>query len=61
MKIRKLTLKFVSRYGNMTYRYQLQQPKPMIESKMVEHIKYMSEEEIDNYNFLACKHKLSLF
>ena len=60
MKIRKLTFKFVSRYGNMTCRYQLQQPKPMIESKMVEHMKYMSEEEIDNYNFLAGKHKLSL-
>ena len=49
MKIRNLTIKFVSRYGNMTYRYQLQQPKPMIESKMVEHIKYMShEEQINN-------------
>ena len=61
MKIRNLTIKFVSRYGNMTYRYQLQQPKPMIESKMVKHIKYMShEEQISNYNFLTCKHKLSL-
>ena len=60
-KIRNLTLKFVSRYGNVTYRYQLQQPKPMIESKMVKHIKYMShEEQINNYNFLTCKHKLSL-
>ena len=61
MKVRNLTIKFVSRYGNMTYRYQLQQPKPMIESKMVKHIKYMShEEEINNYNFLTCKHELSL-
>ena len=34
-EIRNLTIKFVSRYRNMTYRYQLQQPKPMIESKMV--------------------------
>ena len=31
MKIRNLTIKFVSRYRNMTYRYQLQQPRPMIE------------------------------
>ena len=61
MKIRNLTIKFVSRYGNMNYRYQLQQPKPMIESKMVKHIKYMShEEQVYNYNFLTCKQKLSL-
>ena len=45
MKLRNLTKKFVVRYGNMTYRYQVQQPKPMIESKMVEHIKYMLHEE----------------
>ena len=44
----------------MTYGYYMQQPRPMIESKMVKHIKYMSEEEIDNCNFLAGKHKLSL-
>ena len=44
----------------MTYRYQLQQPRPKIESKMGKHIKYMSEEEIDNYKFLTCKHKLCL-
>ena len=61
MKIRNLTIKFVSRYGDMNYRYQLQQPRPMIESKMVKHIKYMSpEEKINNYNFLTCKHNLSL-
>ena len=60
MKIRNLTIKFVSRYRNMTFRYQLQQPRPMIESKMVKHIKYMShEEQTDNYNFLTCKHMLS--
>ena len=45
----------------MTYRYQLEQPRPMIESKMVKYIKYKShEEQINNYNFIACKHKLSL-
>ena len=61
MKIRNLRIKFVSRCGNMTYRYQLQQPETMIESKMVKHIKFMShEEQIINYNFLTCKHKLSL-
>ena len=60
MEITNLTIKFVSRYRNMTYRYHMQQPRPMIESKMVKHIKYMSEEEIDKYNFLACKHMLSL-
>ena len=54
MKIRNLTINFVSRYGNMTYRYQLQQPKSMIESKMVKHLKYMShEEQINKYNFLT--------
>ena len=61
MKIKNLTLKFVSRYRKMTYRYQLEQPRPMIESKMVKHIKYMShEDQINNYNFLTCKHELSL-
>ena len=56
MKIRNLTIKFISRYNSLTYRYQLEQPRPMIESKMVEYIKNMSEEEQDNYNFLVCKH-----
>ena len=57
MKIRNQTKKFVSRYSNMTYRKQLEQPRPMIESKMVKHIKNMSHEEhINNYNFLTCKH-----
>ena len=60
MKKRNLTIEFVSLYGNITYGYQLQQPRPMIVSKMVKHVKYMSEEEIDDYNFLTCKHKLSL-
>ena len=61
MKVRNLTIKFVSRYRNITYRYQLQQPKPVIESKMVKHIKYMShEEQINNYNFLTCEDNLSL-
>ena len=61
MKRRDLTIKFVSRYSNMTYRHQLQEPRPMIESKMVEHIKYMSpEEQSDNHNFLTCKHNLCL-
>ena len=53
-------MKFVSRYDNMTYRYYMQQPRQMIETKMVKHVKNMSEEEIDNYNFLTYKHKLSL-
>ena len=57
MKIKNLRIKFVSRYDNMTYRYQLEQPGSMIESKMVKHIKNMShEEQISNYNFLTCKH-----
>ena len=29
----------------------------MIESKIVKHMKNMSEEEQDNYNLLVCKHK----
>ena len=60
-KKRNLTINIVSRYRNMTYRYQLEQPRPMIESEMVKHIKYMSDEEqINNYNFLTCKHELCL-
>ena len=39
LKIKNLTIKFVSRYGNMTYRYYMQQPRPMIETKMVKHVK----------------------
>ena len=61
MKIKNLTIKFVSRYDNLTYRYQLQQPRPMIESKMVEHINYISEgEKFFTYNLLTYKHDLSL-
>ena len=58
MKIRNLKIKFIfiSRCSNMTYRYQLEQPKPMIESKMVEHIKNKShEEQIIKYKLLTCK------
>ena len=58
MKIRNLRIKLISRYDNMTFRYQLEQPRRILESKMVKHIKNMSEEEQDNYNFLVCKHKL---
>ena len=60
MKIRNLRLKFISRYNNMTYRCQLEQHRRILESKMVKHIKNMTEEEQDNYNFLVCKHELSL-
>ena len=61
MHIKNLSVKFISRYGNMTYRYQLEQPRPMVESRMVKHMKYMShEEQVNIYNFLTCKHKLSL-
>ena len=45
MCIENLSLKFISCYGKMTYRYQLKQPRPMIESEMVKHKKYMSHEE----------------
>ena len=38
MKILNLTIKFVSRYGKLTYRYYMQQHRSMIESKMVKHI-----------------------
>ena len=44
----------------MTFRYQLEQPKRILETKMVKHIKNMTEEEQYTYNFLVCKHKLSL-
>ena len=58
MKIRNLTIKSISRYDNMTFRYQLKQPRRILESKMVKHIKNMTEEEQDYYNFLVCKHEL---
>ena len=59
MRRKNLTIKFVSRYDNMTYRYYMQQPIPMIETKMVKHLKNMSEEEkIINFNLLTFKHKL---
>ena len=61
MKTKNLTIKFVSRYGNMTYRYYMQQLRPMMESKMVKQRKYMSEEEkIVNYDLLTSKHKLNV-
>ena len=60
MKIGNLRLKFISRYDNMTFRYQLEQPRRILVSQMVKHIKSMSEEERDNYNFLTCKHNLCL-
>ena len=61
MHIKKLSVKFISRYSNMTYRYQLELPRTILESKVVKHIKNMSHEEQDNnYNFLACKYRLSL-
>ena len=58
LKIRNLRIKFISRYDNMTFRYQLEQPRRILESRIVKHIKNMSGEEQDNYNFLVCKHKL---
>ena len=59
MEIRNLTIKFVSRYINMTFRHQLQQPRSVLESKFVKHIKYIPyEEHSDKYNFLTCKHNL---
>ena len=62
MKIKNLTIKSVSRYGNMTYRYYMQQPRPTIETEIVKQVKNKSEEEkIINYNFLTYKHKLNVF
>ena len=61
MEIRNLTIKFVLRYRNMTFRHHLQQPRSMLETKMVKHIKYMAyEEQSDKYNFVTWKHKLGL-
>ena len=45
IKIRNLRIKLFSRYDNMTFRYQLEQPRRILESKMVKHIKNMTEEE----------------
>ena len=59
LKVKKLTIKFVSRYVNMSYRYYMQQPRPMIETKMVKQVKNKSEEEkIIIYNLLTYKYKL---
>ena len=62
MKIKNLSIKFVPRYDNMTYRYFMQQPRPMIESKMVKRIKYMSQEgKLFNYDLLTYRHDLNEF
>ena len=62
MKINNLTIKFVLRHDNLTNRYHLQQPRPIIESKMVKHIKYMShDEQFIKYNSLIYKHELNVF
>ena len=45
IKTKNLRIKFVWLYDNMTYRYYMQQSRPMVESKMVKHVKNMSEEE----------------
>ena len=47
MKIRNLRIKFVSRYDNMIFRNQPEQPRRILESKMIKHIKNMAEEEQD--------------
>ena len=61
MKIRNLTIKFVSRYSNMAFRYRLQIPRRILESKIVKHIENKShEEQFNNYNFLTSKHNLCL-
>ena len=61
MHIKSLSIKFISRYGKMTYRYQLEQPRSVLESKIVNYIKYMShEEQVNNYISLNCKYRLSL-
>ena len=62
MKIKNLTIKFVSVFDNMTYRHYMQQPRQMIETKMVEDVKNMSEKEkIFAYNLLTYKHKFNVF
>ena len=45
----------------MTYRCYMQQPRPMIESKMVKYKKHMSQEEkFFNYNLLTYKKDLNV-
>ena len=62
MRRKNVTIRFVSVYDIMTYRYYMQQRRQVIESKMVKHVKFMSEEiKIFNYNFLTYKHKLNVF
>ena len=39
MEIKNLIIKFISRYRNMTFRHQLQQPRSMLQTKMVKHMK----------------------
>ena len=53
MKIRNLRIKSVSRYDNMTFRYQIEQPRRILETNMIKHIKNMVEEEQDKYNFFG--------
>ena len=55
MKIRNLTIKFVSRYSNMTYRYYMQQPRSMEVSRMVKHMSH--EEKMSCVERHYCKGK----
>ena len=46
----------------MTYRYYMQEPRQMMEIKMVKHVKDMSEKEnFFNQNLLTYKHELNEF
>ena len=46
----------------MAYRFFMQQPRQMIETKMVKHVKNMSEEvKFFINNLLTYKHKLNVF
>ena len=57
--INNLTITIFSYYNSMTLRHHLQQPRRILESKIIKHKKDASEEDKTNkYRFLSTEHNL---
>ena len=56
--ISNVTITFYSNYKSMTSKYRIQQPRKVLESKFLKHIKNASyDDKIKKYNFLAGEFK----
>ena len=57
--ISNVTITLLSNYKSMTAKHKLQQPRRILESKLLKHIKNASyDEKIINYNFLTLEYEL---